>query len=82
MSLVANHVSADSGKNLDPAIVVDLCPEDVLRVILSDTVDDIARATKIFRLDRREHAIPQILPDELENLREVVWCESADDLRT
>ena len=64
VSLVSYDVSADSCEYFDAAVIVNLGPQNVLRVIISDAADDIARVTKTVPLNSREQVTPQILPDE------------------
>jgi hypothetical protein len=82
MSLVTYHLPAGPSKDLDSAIVVNLRPQDALRMVLPDAAEYVARIEKIIPLHFGKEVLAQIVPNELQNLREVVGRERADNLQT
>jgi hypothetical protein len=64
VSLVTYHISVDSSKYLDSAIIVNLRPEDVLRAILSDAADNVSWVKKIVPLHPRKQMLPQVAPND------------------
>ncbi len=59
-----NNIFADSSKHLDFSILVNLCPENVLRAILSDAANNVAKVTKIVPLELGQQLSPQVLSDK------------------
>jgi len=61
---------------------MNLHPEDMLRVIKSETFDYVARVAKSLPFDGRKRATSQIVPDKPQNISEIIGGKRTDYARS